>query len=443
MEGSKGWLALALGLGASTAALYTAIQNQNETMQSTLRRLEEAEARAKEAEQRAERRPKPVQVPHGAKAVPDAPSVAAPVAAPATPASGVADDRKPPSEATSAVLVPGNELPEGEYEVRGYEFVKGKVDWEALMDSYVTTGYQGSHLGKALLEIERMRKWRLSDEPLAEGEVDTPERHEKKCKIFLGYTSNLISSGLRETFCFLARNRMVDVIVSSAGGIEEDFIKCLAPTYTGEFHLRGADLRKKGLNRIGNLLVPNMNYCKFEDWLNPILDAMLKEQQEQGVTWTPSKMIHRLGKEINDERSVYYWCYKNNIPVYCPALTDGSIGDMIYFHTYSNPGLKLDIVADVRAMNDEAVKEKKTGIIILGGGMVKHHICNANLMRNGADFAVFVNTAQEFDGSDSGAAPDEAVSWGKLRANSHPVKVHGDATIIFPLLVARTFARGD
>jgi len=25
----------------------------------------------------------------------------------------------------------------------------------------------------------------------------------------------------------------------------------------------------------------------------------------------------------------------------------------------------------------------------------------------------FINTGQEFDGSDSGARPDEAVSWGK------------------------------
>ena len=46
---------------------------------------------------------------------------------------------------------------------------------------------------------------------------------------------------------------------------------------------------------------------------------------------------------------------------------------------------------------------------------VKHHICNANLMRNGADYAVYINTASEFDGSDSGASCDEAVSWGKIK----------------------------
>ena len=70
----------------------------------------------------------------------------------------------------------------------------------------------------------------------------------------------------------------VDVIVTTAGGIEEDFIKCLAPTYLGDFALPGRNLRENGINRIGNLLVPNDNYCKFESWLSPILDQLLEEQ---------------------------------------------------------------------------------------------------------------------------------------------------------------------
>lgn len=46
---------------------------------------------------------------------------------------------------------------------------------------------------------------------------------------------------------------------------------------------------------------------------------------------------------------------------------------------------------------------------------------------------------QEFDGSDSGASPDEAVSWGKIHIDAKPVKVSCDATIIFPLIVSQTF----
>jgi len=241
---------------------------------------------------------------------------------------------------------------------------------------------------------------------------------------------------LRETFRYLTQHSHVSAIVTTAGGIEEDLIKCLAPTYMGAFHLDGATLRKSGMNRIGNLVVPNDNYCKFEDWVVPILDTMLSEQEvkrkeerekDDGETWswTPSKIIHRLGKEINDERSVYYWAYKNNIPVFCPALTDGSLGDMLFFHTFkSSPAqLRIDIVEDIRRINTMAMKADCSGMIVLGGGVVKHHIANANLMRNGADFAVFVNTANEFDGSDAGARPDEAVSWGKIKSTGESVKV--------------------
>ncbi|NWJ02480.1 DHYS synthase, partial [Crypturellus undulatus] len=67
-----------------------------------------------------------------------------------------------------------------------------------------------------------------------------------------------------------ALSPQVDVLVTTAGGVEEDLIKCLAPTYVGDFELRGQELRERGINRIGNLLVPNDNYCKFEDWLMPI-----------------------------------------------------------------------------------------------------------------------------------------------------------------------------
>lgn len=80
-------------------------------------------------------------------------------------------------------------------------------------------------------------------------------------------------------------------------------------------------------------------------------------------------------------------------------------------------------------------------MLLLIAGVAKHHVCNANLMRNGADFAVYISTAQEFDGSDSGARPDEAVSWGKIKADARPVKVYGDVSFIFPLLMSQTFVK--
>lgn len=303
--------------------------------------------------------------------------------------------------------------------IKGYEFNEG-TDYSKMFSNYRLMGFQASAMGKSIDIINEMIKWKLSNEPYNEEEegeyYESPQIREKtRCTIFLGYTSNMASCGMREIIRYLCEHKMIDVLVTTAGGVEEDFIKCLAPTFLGDFHLRGTELREKGINRIGNLLVPNENYCAFEDWVTPLLDKMLDIQKTKNKIWTPSKVIKFLGNNINNKESIYYWTSKNKIPVFCPALTDGSLGDMIFFHSYRNPGLTIDIVRDLAKLNKIAIHSKKTGMIILGGGLVKHHICNANLMRNGADYSVYINTGQEFDGSDTGARPDEAVSWGKIK----------------------------
>ena len=329
-------------------------------------------------------------------------------------------------------------------EVKGYDFNKG-INYEEIIKSYATSGFQASCMSKAIDTINKMLKWRLIDEPFKEETEDEefrdPEvRKNTKCTIFLGYTSNLISSGMREIFKFLVQHKLVDCIVTTAGGVEEDFIKCLAPTFLGEYHVNDIELRKNGINRIGNLLVPNDNYIKFEDWIVPLYDEMYEEQCK-GKHWTPSKVIKRLGERINNEDSVYYWAAKNKIPVFCPAFTDGSMGDMLFFHSYNKERFKIDLVRDIRKLNRKALKAKKSGVVILGGGIVKHHILNANLMRNGADYGVFINTGNEWDGSDAGARPSEALSWGKLKLDSTNVKVWTDATLVFPIIVAESFAK--
>uniref|UniRef100_A0A5K3FGV7 deoxyhypusine synthase n=1 Tax=Mesocestoides corti TaxID=53468 RepID=A0A5K3FGV7_MESCO len=350
-----------------------------------------------------------------------------------------------------AVLRPSQALPDGvNVEVRGYDFNRG-VDYEALLASYASTGFQATHFGQAVDVINAIIK-RRSVMPGGKDEDESRETlkelglglaRRSGCTTFLAYTSNMITSGVREVIRFLVQHNMVDVVVTSAGGVEEDFIKCMEPFYVGDFlRWSGAHLRHLGINRTGNLLVPNNSYVAFENWLLPIFDKMLEEQNTMNINWTPSKVIDRLGKEINNPDSVYYWCHKNGIPVFCPGITDGALGDVLFAHTYrAPPGLRVDVVEDVRRINTIAIYSHATGVVVLGGGIVKHHTLNANLMRNGADYAVYVNTGHEFDGSDAGARPDEAVSWGKLKSASEPVKVHGDATIIFPLLVAKTFAK--
>ncbi|MDI6738669.1 MAG: deoxyhypusine synthase, partial [Nanoarchaeota archaeon] len=292
------------------------------------------------------------------------------------------------------------------------------IDYDKILDSFLSTGFQATHFAKAVELIEKMIK--------------------EKATIYLGYTSNLVTSGIRDVIRYLAEHKKVNVLVTTAGGIEEDIIKCLGDFKLGKFSASGEMLREQGVNRAGNILIPNARYCRFEEFLTPILERAYKEQKK-GKVISVSDFIKLLGKEINNEQSIYYWCWKNDIDVYCPAITDGSIGDMIHFFMYKHPDFKMDIAADIHKLNEFTITQKKTGIILLGGGVMKHHICNANMMRNGADYAVYVNTGEEWDGADSNARPDEAVSWGKLKGES--IKVFGDATILFPLMVAKTFAK--
>src|SRR3989338_6685453 len=153
-------------------------------------------------------------------------------------------------------------------EIHGMDFNKDLTLHE-FVESYKGIGFQASHLHQAIEIIKKMR--------------------EENCTIFLAYTSGIISSGLREVIKYLVENKHVHVLVTTSGGVEEDLIKTLKPFVLGKFDVSGKDLRERGINRIGNILVPNDRYCLFEDWINPHLKALL-EKQRQGENITGSKM---------------------------------------------------------------------------------------------------------------------------------------------------------
>ncbi len=306
--------------------------------------------------------------------------------------------------------------------IKGYDFDIG-VSYKNIIKSFSSTGFQASHLAKAIEIVNKML--------------------ENKAFIFLGFTSNMVSSGLRDIFRYLVKHKFIDIVVSTAGGIEEDIIKCFGNFILGDFRAPGARLREKGINRIGNIFVPNNRYVEFEKFFQPILEELWQEQEKTGKILNVSELIWKLGEKINDEKSICYWAWKNKIKIYCPAITDGAIGDNIYFFKSKREGFKIDVAEDNKEFNDATVGLKKSGIILLGSGVIKHYILNANMLRNGADYAVYINNAVEFDGSDSGALPEEAISWGKIIPDGNYVKVFGDATILFPILVAETFASNE
>ncbi len=304
-------------------------------------------------------------------------------------------------------------------EVRGYDFDKG-FDFEKFIESYKTTAFQATHFGAAVSTINEMIK--------------------SKATIFLSCTSNIISSGLREIMKFLVKNKHVHFIVTSAGGIEEDIIKSLNPFYVGTFDIKGKVLFERGVARIGNIFVPMDRYTYLEKFLDKLFVKMYKQQKKIGRPLCSSEIIKMLGKEINHKDSILYWAYKNNIPVICPAIMDGAFGDLLHYFKNNNPGVAVDVTGDTQLIIKYVERAEKSAIISLGGGVSKHYVLNANIFRDGVDYAVYITTAEFYDGSDSGGNTEEAITWAKIKPNAMHVKIHADATLIFPLLVAATFA---
>jgi deoxyhypusine synthase len=168
---------------------------------------------------------------------------------------------------------------------------------------------------------------------------------------------------------------------------------------------------------------------------------MHNAQEKAGKPLCTAEIISMLGKEINHEDSLLYWAYKNNIPVICPAIMDGAFGDLLHYYKNNHPDIAVDVTGDTQLVIRHVETAEKSAIIALGGGVSKHYVLNANIFRDGADYAVYITTAQPFDGSDSGGDTEEAITWAKIKPDAMHVKVNADATLVFPLLVAATFAQ--
>ena len=310
----------------------------------------------------------------------------------------------------------------GEGRIRGYDFER-EFDAKKFFESYKDTGFQATNLASAIGLVKQMRK--------------------QKVTIFLGFTSNITTSGLRDIITYLVKNKLVHFLVTTTGGLEEDIIKTHGDFLHGSFDANGAELRKKGVNRTGNIYIPNERYIWFEKYMKELITRIYAKQKETGRMVDSIEFVKEMGKALEGskhrEESFTYWAYKNSIPLLCVPLADGAIGDHLYFFKKDHKDFGVELSKEVELLYDTVLNADKTGAIILGGSVPKHHIMNALMLREGGDYTVYINTAYEQDGSNAGANPEEAKSWGKAAPNENNVKVWGDASIIFPILVAAAF----
>ncbi|MEA3429691.1 MAG: deoxyhypusine synthase family protein [Nanoarchaeota archaeon] len=279
-----------------------------------------------------------------------------------------------------------------------------------LITQFKQLGYQSIELAKAAEVFVKMKK--------------------DSAKIFLTFTSNMVTSGLRGFFAQIVKLKMANILITTAGGIEEDIMRAIGEKFKiGRFDSDDVELHERGINRIGNLLIENQSYMNFEDWINPVLTKLYEKQKR----WTVSELLREIGLILEDEDSFLYQAAKNNVPIFCPAITDGGIGFHLFLFQQKHKDFVIDIVKDFGNILLSTNHDEKKGVIALGGSVSKHHAILCTLLNGGANYAVYMTTAHKTSGSVSGATTNEAKSWGKVKDESDVATVKGDVTIMFPL----------
>jgi len=256
---------------------------------------------------------------------------------------------------------------------------------------------------------------------------------EKQCTIFLSFPACIISTGTRGVIRKLVEEKLVDVIVTTCGTLDHDLARVWKKYYHGEFLMDDVDLHRRGINRLGNILIPNDSYgIVLEQKMQPILSDIYNEGKK---SLSSRQLAYEFGIRLNDKKSILYWAAKNDIPIYVPGITDGAFGSQLWLFKQQHSDFNIDILRDEQELSDIVFTAKKTGAIMIGGGISKHHVIWWNQFRGGMEYAVYLTTAEEWDGSLSGARIREAVSWGKVKEDAQYITVEGDATITLPMLV--------
>ncbi len=259
---------------------------------------------------------------------------------------------------------------------------------------------------------------------------------DRDCTVFLSFTGNLIATGLRGVISDLVSRGFVDVIITTGGAIDHDIARSYGGKYFhGSFDADDVMLSKLGIHRLGNLFIPLNSYGPL---IESIVWKFLDEVSSVKDEWSCRELLAELGKRIRDENSFIRQASLRNVPIYVPGILDSAFGTHLFMFSQTKK-FKLNLLHDMKELSNIVFDSKKSGALIIGGGISKHHTIWWNQFKGGLDYAVYITTAVEYDGSLSGARIKEAISWGKVKPEARYVTVYGDATILLPLLLASVY----
>ena len=281
-----------------------------------------------------------------------------------------------------------------------------------LVGQMNSLGYQASELAEAKEVVLKMKK--------------------SGAKIFLTFTSNMVTSGLRGFFAQLCKLKIPNILVTTSGSIEEDIMKALGEDFEViNFNADDTALHERGENRVGNLLIHVKGYMKFEDKMREYLEKIYEKKKRI----SSSELLEEIGLMLEDKNSILYQAAKNNIPIYCPGIADSSFGFQLYMFQQKHPDFIVDTIKDMERVTVDLSFDEKKGLISLGGSISKHYAVFAALLSGGFDYAVYMTTSHPSSGSMSGATTQEAKSWGKIKDDGEAATVNGDVCITFPLMM--------
>ena len=256
---------------------------------------------------------------------------------------------------------------------------------------------------------------------------------DKDCLKFISFVGAIVSTGLRGIIKNMIKNKWFDVGITTCGALDHDIARHFSNYNEGSFSMDDKELADQNIHRLGNVLVPMESYGPLiEEKMQEFLEA---EYQSGKKEMTTAEICVMIGKNLGED-SFLYWAYKNNVKIVVPGIMDGAVGNQIWLFTQKHSDFKLNIVGDGDLLSGLIFKAKKSGALMIGGGISKHHTLWWNQFREGLDYAFYITTAQEFDGSLSGALVREAISWGKVTKKAKQSTLHAEVTTILPFIYA-------
>jgi deoxyhypusine synthase len=161
--------------------------------------------------------------------------------------------------------------------------------------------------------------------------------------------------------------------------------------------------------------------------------------------YTSREFLYRLGEHLWNETErdgILTAAYRANVPVFCPAIADSSIGMGLSQGRQSMPGIgQIDVIGDIVESANLVIRKRRTASVVLGGGTPKNFINQATVQAEfyssgigGHSYALQIVADVPHFGGASGSTLDEARSWGKVAADADHVTVNADATLALPLL---------